>query len=54
MRATPPHLSRVVMQQRHEAARLAERMEAREQERQRRSTVVLRGDPEQTCALEFT
>ena len=35
-----------------EAARLAERMEAREQERQRRSAVVLRGDPEQIRQLE--
>ena len=35
-----------------EAARLAERMEAREQERQRRSAVVQRGDPEQLRQLE--
>ena len=34
------------------AARLAERIEAREQERQLRSAVVLRGDPEQIRQLE--
>jgi hypothetical protein len=34
-------------------SRLAERMDEREQERQRRRTVVLSGDPEQTRELEL-